>query len=534
MPKGYLAIVLHAHLPFVRHPEHDRFLEEDWFYEAITETYLPFIHTTTRLLEDGVPFKVTVSLSPALLNMLADPLLMERYERRLEALIELAGKEVERTRWQPEFNRVALRYHWEFSRARSTFVERYGRDLIRAFRELGDSGAVELMACGATHGYLPLMNQNRVAQRAQVELAVDEHLRLLGRRPAGFWLPECAYEPGVDELLRAAGIRYFLLDSHGILYAQPRPRYGVFAPLLCESGVAAFGRDIESSKQVWSSKEGYPGDYRYREFYRDIGWDLDYDYVRPYLHGDGKRSNIGIKYYRITGPTDHKEVYDPDRAAERAAEHAGNFMFNRERQIEHLASLMPQPPIVISPYDAELFGHWWYEGPDFLGYLFRKIAYDQETIATTSPGEHLDRLPRIQVASPATSSWGYKGYHEVWLNGSNDWIYPHLHMAADRMVRLAERYAYLGGGDAGMKPLRVRALNQAARELLLAQASDWAFIMKTGTMTQYAERRTEAHIDRFNRLHDDLLGDRVDPQWLGELERRDNIFPALDFRVYCP
>lgn len=534
MPKGYLAIVLHAHLPYVRHPEYDRFLEEDWLYEAITETYLPLIHAFERLLDDGVPFHITLSLSPSLLNMLADPLLMERYERRLEALIELASREIERTRWQPEFNRLALRYHWEFTRARDTFVGRYRRNLIQAFRELADSGAVEIMACGATHGYLPLMSPNRIAQRAQVQVAVNEHERLLGRRPAGFWLPECAYEAGLDALLADAGIRYFVLDSHGILYGAPRPRYGVFAPVSCPSGVAAFGRDIESSKQVWSSKEGYPGDYWYREFYRDIGWDLDYEYVRPYLHADGKRSNLGIKYHRITGPTDHKEIYDPDRAQERAASHAGNFMFNRERQIEHLASIMDQPPIVVAPYDAELFGHWWYEGPAFLDNLFRKLAYDQEVVKATSPGEHLERLPRIQVTTPSISSWGYKGFHEVWLNGANDWIYRHLHTAADRMVRLAERFSYLGGADGDLKPLRVRALNQAARELLLAQASDWAFILKTGTMVDYAVSRTRNHVNRFNRLHDDLLDDRLDPDWLGEVEQRDNVFPALDYRVYCP
>ncbi len=534
MPKGYLAIVLHAHLPYVRHPEYDRFLEEDWLYEAITETYLPLIHMLSRLQEDQVPHRLTLSLSPVLLNMLADPLLMDRYQRRLDALIEIAGKEVERTRWQPEFNRLALHYHWEFTQARQTFVERYNGNLLQAFRELAESGSVELMACGATHGYLPLMNGNRVAQRAQIQLAADEHERLLGRRPQGFWLPECAYEPGIDELVGQAGFRYFILDTHGILYSKPRPRYGIFAPISCPSGVAAFGRDIESSKQVWSSKEGYPGDYSYREFYRDVGWDLDYDYVEPYLHADGKRSNIGIKYYRITGPSDHKEVYDLEQARRRAAEHAANFVFNRQQQVDHLAGIMDQAPIVVSPYDAELFGHWWFEGLEFLSTMFRRMAYDQDSVAATTLGEHLDRLPRIQVATPSTSSWGFKGYHEVWLNTSNDWIYPHLHAAADRMTQLAERFQYLGDSGGGMKPLRVRALNQAARELLLAQASDWAFILKTGTMVDYAVNRTRAHVTRFNRLHDDLLADHIDPDWLTEVEARDNAFPALDYRLYCP
>jgi 1,4-alpha-glucan branching enzyme len=521
MPKGYLALILHAHLPYVRHPEHDEFLEEHWLFEGVTETYIPLIQTFEKLIDDGVPFRVTVSMSPSLVSMLADPLLMQRYEHRLNQLIELADKEVERTRWQPEFHRLALHYHWLFNRARETFVDHHGRDLVRALRKLSDSGCVELMTCGATHGYLPLMNGNRPAMRAQVQLAVAEHERHFGRPPRGIWLQ--------------AGIRYFTLDTHGILHATPRPKYGIFAPIVCPSGVAAFGRDVESSKQVWSSREGYPGDFVYRDFYRDIGWDLDYEYVAPYLPGDGKRTSIGIKYHRITGPGDQKETYDPDLALSRAAEHAGNFMFNRERQVEYLRGLMDREPILVAPYDAELFGHWWHEGPNFLDFLLRKLAFDQDSIKTTTLNEHLDRLPRVQRATPSGSSWGYMGYHEVWLNGSNDWIYPHLHRAAERMVQMAERFQYLGGnGDTGVAPLRVRALNQAARELLLAQHSDWAFIMKTGTMVDYAHRRTWTHLSRFNRLFQDLEADHLDPDWLMEVESRDNIFPRLDYRVYCP
>jgi 1,4-alpha-glucan branching enzyme len=535
MAKGHLALILHSHLPYVRHPEHDDFLEEHWLFEAITETYVPLIQTLEGLLADNVRFRLTLSVSPSLANMLADPLLMQRYERRLNQLIELAGKEVERTRWQPEFNRLALRYHGLLTGVRETFVNRHGRDLLAAYRQLADSGALELMTSAATHGYLPLMSSNRAAVRAQIQVAVAEHERHFGRRPQGIWLPECGYETGVDEILKEAGLRHFVVDTHGLLYATPRPKYGIFAPIACPSGVAAFGRDVESSRQVWSSKEGYPGDYAYRDFYRDIGWDLDYDYVRPYLPGDGKRTAIGIKYYRITGPNDYKEPYDFDRAMERAAEHAGNFMFNRQRQVEHLQGALGREPIVVAPYDAELFGHWWHEGLNFLDCLLRKIAFDQDTLQTITPGEYLAYFPRLQRATPATSSWGYMGYHDVWLNGTNDWIYPHLHKAADRMVQLAERFRYLGGGEgAGVAPLRVRALNQAARELLLAQHSDWAFIMKTGTMVQYAHRRTWTHLSRFNRLFHDLEANRLDPDWLEAVEGRDNIFPRIDYRVYCP
>ncbi|MDH7579161.1 MAG: DUF1957 domain-containing protein, partial [Bacillota bacterium] len=260
---------------------------------------------------------------------------------------------------------------------------------------------------------------------------------------------------------------------------------------------------VESSKQVWSSQEGYPGDYEYREFYRDIGYDLDFEYIKPYIHPDGIRTHTGLKYYKITGKVDlsQKEPYNPWRADEKAAVHAGNFMFNRQHQIMHLSSMMERPPIIVAPYDAELFGHWWFEGPTWLEYLIRKIAFDQEIIEMVTPSDYLQRFPCNQVAVPCSSSWGNKGYHEVWLCGANDWIYRHLHMAAGMMVSLAN-------SRRGAKGLLRRALNQAARELMLAQSSDWAFIMSTGTMVEYAVRRTKTHINNFLGLHDQIQGNR--------------------------
>ena len=231
-----------------------------------------------------------------------------------------------------------------------------------------DAGKLEIITCGATHGFFPLMEVTRASIRAQVKVAVGHYERALGRKPLGIWLPECGYHPGYDEILKEVGIRYFFTDSHGVLHGTPRPKYGVFAPVYCKSGVACFGRDMESSKQVWSSIEGYPGDYVYREFYRDIGFDLDFDYIKDYIHPDGVRIHTGIKYYRITG-SEEKQPYNPYMARERAADHAGNFMFNRERQVEYLYDFMNKKPMIVSPYDAELYGHWWYEGPLWLNSL---------------------------------------------------------------------------------------------------------------------------------------------------------------------
>ncbi len=524
--QGVLSIILHTHLPFVRHPEADDFLEERWLFEAITETYLPLLERFGRLVNDNVPFRIPMSFTPPLLAMLSDFFLQSRYVRHLDKLIELAGKEVWRTRWQPPFHRLAQLYQHRLIAARRLFVDVYRQNLVQPFRQLAEAGVLEPIACAATHGFLPLMDVQPEAVRAQIRVGVQAFRHAFGFGPVGMWLPECGYHPGHDAWLKEQGIRYFLTDAHGVLFGSPRPKYGVYAPVYCPSGVAAFGRDLESSKSVWSAEEGYPGDFDYREFYRDIGFDLEFDYIRPYINPDGTRVHTGMKYYRITGRTNDKEPYDADRALEKAAVHAGNFVFNRSKQIEHLRGLMDRPPIVVSPYDTELYGHWWFEGPDWLEMVIRKIHFDQTVFRLASPSDYLGQFPTNQVVQPSMSSWGYQGYNEVWLNANNDWIYRHLHKMVERMVGLANRHPQAAG-------LKHRALNQLARELLLAQSSDWAFIMKTQTHTGYAVRRMSDHLGRFTQLYEAIERDTVAEPLVAELEAVDGIFPFLDYRVYA-
>ena len=212
-----------------------------------------------------------------------------------------------------------------------------------------------------------------------------------------------------------------------------------------------------------------------------------------------------------------------------AETHAGNFLFNRTKQIQFLQAAFRDgpPPIVISPYDAELYGHWWYEGPIFLDYLIRKAAREQDVLRLQSPIDYLREYPEQQLAQPPMSSWGAGGYAAVWLDEGNDWIYRYVHKASERMIELARIYQDASG-------VIRRALNQAARELLLAQSSDWAFIIKTGTMVDYAVRRTREHLLRFSKLYDQLKSGGVDEMWLASVEGRDNLFPEIDYRVYRP
>ncbi len=527
MRRGHLALILHAHLPYVRHPEHDDFLEEDWLYEAITETYIPLINLLQRQLADGHKPRLAMSLTPPLCHMLSDQLLQQRYVRYIERLILLAESELERNLDNPQLQELSQMYLDRYQLCRQLYVETWKMDLVGCFAELQHAGALEIMTCAASHGFLPLLADSPAAVRAQILIACDDYQRHFGKRPRGIWLPECAYYPGLDEILSEAELRWFIIDSHGLMFAPQRPRHAIYQPVFTPSGPAAFARDRDSSRQVWSADHGYPGDPAYRDFYRDIGFDLSRSYLGKFFPGDDSRRFTGMKYHRITGRENNKELYNRDWAEAAVDHHAQHFMQSRAEQIARLSEAMDSAPIIVSPFDAELFGHWWYEGPQFLDLLLRKSQYDQQAFRLVTPGDHLEEFPLQQCIQPSASSWGNMGYWEVWLDDSNSWIYPHLHAAAKRMTNLANRFR-----DTSHQ-LTQRYLRQLARELLLAQSSDWAFLMRTGTATSYAKQRTRDHILRFNKLYEQLDGHNFDEAFLDECEWRNNIFPDLNWRHYC-
>jgi 1,4-alpha-glucan branching enzyme len=536
MASNYLAVILHAHLPFVRHPEHEHFLEEEWFFEAITETYIPLLRMMQRLIEDAVQFKLTMSITPTLCAMLQDPLLCERYVRHLDLLIDLAAREQNRNRRHPQLRGLATYYFELFSENRRLFTDEWKCDLLSVICELRGTGALEIIASAATHGLLPILQQQSYqAARAQVLIGRDVYVEVFGEEPSGFWLSECAYASGLETILQQANLRWFVVDAQGLLFGQPFPRRSIYAPYYTPAGPAAFARDPRASRQVWSAREGYPGDPAYREFYRDIGFDLPLEHLGPMARGMKKFS--GIKYHRITGDGDDKQLYDRVAAEKTVGKHALHFFQGCRQQVQEIAELCVEP-IIVAPFDAELFGHWWFEGPVFLEQFIRQVAYRPDFQFTT-PSEYLATHPTQQIIEPADSTWGENGHLAVWLDPSNGWIYPHLQAAAQKMSRLARKYKHELQGcpkkrsDSRSTRLADGVLKQLARELLLAQSSDWAFLIKTGTAREYATKRTTDHLARFNRLHDQLVANDINKEFLRDCEWRDNIFPKVDWRYYA-
>jgi 1,4-alpha-glucan branching enzyme len=473
----------------VRHPEHARSLEERWLFEALWESYLPLLDVLDRLAADGIPASLTISVSPPLAAMLRDDLLRRRFEdhlRRTEALAAAAAARCANT----GFAAAAAFYQRRIDAARRTWEARRG-DVLGALVRHAATGHIELLTTAATHAYLPGLLPAPASIRAQLRLGLRAFAALSGApAPAGFWLPECAYDPRLDHDLAAAGVRFTLLDAH----AMPPASH---APVTSPAGVAFFGRDTASSREVWSPHEGYPGHPAYREFHRDIG----FDWEERDLHGEigpaGGRVMTGLKLHRVTGPGAGKAPYDPALASEQARAHAAEFVARRRADLARIASGSRRPaapPILVSAYDAELFGHFWLEGPEFLEHVVRGLARAGD-LSPITLGAYLARHPPEIVAQPAASSWGEGGWGAVWVGPAAAPLWRHVHHTEG-----AVRAALAEGAALDADSPRGAALDQAVRELLLLQASDWAFMIDRGDMARYGEARARAHAERARRL----------------------------------
>jgi 1,4-alpha-glucan branching enzyme len=494
---GYVALVLHAHLPYVRHPEHARSIEERWLFEALWESYLPLLGVLDRLAAEGVEAPLTISVSPPLLAMLRDHLLRARFEDHLERLSALASRESQRVDGDGALAPVVAMYQRRLTEVRDAW-HHIDRDVIAALVRHADAGRIELTTTAATHAYLPGLLAARGSVRAQIRIGREAMTRAAGRAPLGFWLPECAYHPRLGADLAAAGVRYVVVDAHALELARPRPRRGPYAPVLGPSGIAFFGRDAAASHEVWSRQSGYPGDPVYREFYRDVGFDLPVTALDGEVGPNGTRLMTGLKYHRITGPGPNKEPYHRDQAVARAAEHAEHFVRAREQTLLEVNAVddgIGAPPVIVAPYDAELFGHWWFEGPEFLEAVLRRLAESAQLgrVAPVTLGAYLARHPTLVVAEPAESTWGEGGFGEVWAGPRVAGLWRHVHHAAQELERAL-------GAARGASGIRGQALDQAVRELLLLEASDWPFMVHGGDMVRYAEARVRTHRGRVARL----------------------------------
>ena len=485
---GELSLLLHAHLPYVRHPEHESHLEEHWLFGALIECYLPLLSAFESLVDLGLGRTLTMSVSPTLLAMLRDPLLLKRFDRHLHDLTTFVSGEAMRAQKTRLFS--AVRFHEaRLDTIRATWSA-IDCDVPSALAHYEQRGLIELATTPATHAFLPMFEGAPQIWNAQIATAVRIHREVFGRPPRVFWLPECGYADGIDRALLAHGIRATVVETHGLLLAQPRPPHGPYAPVVTPAGLIVAGRDPASSRQVWSRAEGYPGHADYREYHRDLAFATPIDRLGP-LAPAGDRVQLGIKPWRITGPSEEKEPYDAERAEERARTHARDFVARKEAQVDALGGAISSP-LLVAPFDAELFGHWWFEGPTFLREVLL-AAHRSPTLRAVAFGDAVCGRD-VAECEIAPSSWGQGGYGGPWLGHAAAAFFLPLRTQAEDLKHLVQTFE--NNHDFFVQ----RALRRACREVLLTEASDFQFLLHFEQNAGYARRRLETHLQEYARL----------------------------------
>ncbi|MDX2064674.1 MAG: 1,4-alpha-glucan branching protein domain-containing protein [Fimbriimonadaceae bacterium] len=558
MPIGRFLLCLHSHMPYVL--SHGKSPHgTDWLHESAAECYLPLLDVLRRLEADGIAPRWTVNLTPILAEQLRDPSFGDGFIGYCED--KIAGARQDAEKWQrdgePWLRGLSLMWERLYQRAIDQFRDDWNGDIVGAFGGFQTRGAIEIITSGATHGYQPLLGTDESAD-AQVALGVDAYEGYFGHKPRGIWLPECAYRPhyawkspvdpdeipwprrATDEILAAHGIEYFFVDSHMIRGGQPLGTYGNNFPQLAElfarsskyftppeefrseyehyrlpTGLTVFARDPQTTVKVWSGDVGYPGDPYYLEFHKQ-----QYPGRLKYWRISENKADLGQK-----GP------YDPYEAYERITRHAQDLVQVLKGTLAHYRGQAERVGTLVAMYDTELFGHWWWEGPEFLYELAKQLHRDGE-IEMVSGGDVLDRDPARHLIHLPEGSWGEGGYHHIWLNEDNAWTWKRLY-PMERTLRRQVRDLVPGPAE--------RVVRQAARELLLAEASDWQFLISTQAARDYSEIRFADHADRFERLA--KLADAVhagadlspdEAEFLAECEQKDAAFPKLSLDYWRP
>lgn len=554
MKVGGFTFVLHSHLPYCRNAGRWPHGEE-WIHEAASETYIPLLDALYDLKNEGCPFKLTLGITPVLVEQLADALVIDHLTEFIEDKIQRAQSDVNRFDKANEGHLLYLArfYLGRYQNILTSFNDRFERNIIRAFRKLQDEEYIEIATSAATHAYLPLLERDSSIY-GQLQTGKGNYKHHFGVEPSSVWLPECGYrpayyvgnpgnsyvKPGLESFLARLGLNCFFAETHTVeggepvgkareevigpyagisrRYVVPPPEYSMpterttYLPYWVQTPeVAVIGRNNRTSMQVWSAEWGYPGDFNYREFHKKDGIS-------------------GLQYWKVTGAKvdlGNKEYYDPYWADKQVSQHSSHYARLVEELLTNFYQETGKYGIISAAYDTELFGHWWFEGVDWLKQVLR-LTSQSEFVEPTTASRFIKKHPPEDVLALPESSWGAGGGHFTWKNADTDWIWPIIEAAALRMEGLAAKYIEI---DGTMKKI----LNQAARELLLLQSSDWPFLITTGQARFYAENRFLEHVNRFQKLADIAEADRADRAAVAlcnEIWELDKVFPEIDYHSF--
>lgn len=545
-PLGTFSLVLHTHLPYCRNAGRWPHGEE-WLYEAAAETYIPLLEAFSDETSD-IGHALTLSLTPVLVEQLASPEVISGTSEFIQDREKRAQRDVARFESSGDVRLADIAHFYQnwYSQRQKSLNDRFRGDLIAAFRTLREQGHIEIITSSATHAFLPLLARDSSVY-SQIHTGVESFARHFGTKPEGFWLPECAYRPallepggsrpGLEEFLSAEGIRFFFVESHAISGAAPEtdltavPRNyrsesrevhwsssdsytgkelrDTARPYLVRSSdVAAIARNQHLSMQVWSAGSGYPGDPIYREFHR-------------------KDDVSGLHYWAITGrdvDLGDKCLYEPDKALARTTEHARHFASKVLEELERKNEIHGSDTLLVAAFDTELFGHWWFEGVAWLRQVVEVLSRDGR-VRLEPISAYLHSSPPSQALDLPASTWGAGGDARTWLNPLTDELWQRLHKCEQQMESLVQNAV----------PASEDYLRQTCRELLLAESSDWPFLITTGQAKEYGRRRFDVHCERFrilSRLAQSQDDSPASRQYLAEVQKNDELFPDIDWQWF--
>jgi len=561
MASGRYVLVLHTHLPWVLH--HGTYPHGvDWLNEAVAECYIPLLNVFNDLLSEGIVPKVNIDISPVLCEQLEHPEFPKIFEKYCLDKIDKAKEDEKNfTQWGYHPHHIYLTRFWQkwYADRLDDFKSKYSCSIVKSLKSLQDLGAVEILTCAATHGYLPLLGDDRSVE-CQIHLAVENYKKHFGREPRGIWLPECAYRPsyiwksfipvypfnqerlrpGIEQFLAKYNLKYFITDQNlfersvpiGYFVDDTKEKYEIFAnpeqsrfdfnPLQLvnvsssekiEYGTAVvFARHQMISMQVWSGDIGYPAEPDYLDFHK--------------RHLDSM-----LRYWRVTDKKAdmlYKSLYYPEWTAKKIDLQSNHFIHHLENTLNWYFNNTGIKGTLCTPFDTELFGHWWFEGPEFIRAVIRGLNYSPWVKMSLCSEEILRVNPKLIVKLPE-GSWGVNNNHDVWSNPDTYWTWEAIYNDEKRFGD------FLSNNQSNLNKAELeRILKQALRELLLLQSSDWQFLIYTRSAKDYAEQRFFFHHSDYNRLMDFadkvLFGIDLAPEeisFLVECEMRDSLFPEL-------
>ncbi|MDR2601836.1 MAG: DUF1957 domain-containing protein [Spirochaetaceae bacterium] len=520
-----ISVVLNCHLPFIRHADGLFYRDEIPFFQAVSNTYIPFLQMLKSLDAQCTPFRIGCVLSPTLCAMLRDETLISKYLNYTDKQIEFGKSELERTenKCNTALYSLAMHYYNSIVEKRALFVDSYGKDIIGTFDYYRKKGRLEILGTTATYNFLPFYDKHPEIIRAQIENALIEYKRIFNLSPSGFWLPECGYVKNIDKYLQKYNFNYTIIEPHTALLANPPSATGSFLPLRSPRGLTFLVRDYPARKEVEEAERFGAG------FYCDCGEDicykLDAGAVKTFLDKDGVRCPSGYRYLTYGGGG---AIYNLQAAKKFAEDHGRNFLKKKSEILDKAGSITGKSSLSLCVWDADALGRFWQEGFVFLESFIRS-AHETHSATFATPSEYLCRQDFVdfQTISPEFSSAGKNGYGESFLNETNDWIYRHIFHATRRMTELAQRF----NDDSGLK---ARALKQAARETLLFQSSDFvrpAKLSKSEKTLCDMDRIVE-HLRNFTTLYESLGGERLSTKLLTFWENNNNIFPDVNYKTF--